>query len=40
MVEPGLRETNRSLLLRNMFWDPAAAIENGGAGIEKMLAGI
>jgi hypothetical protein len=39
MVEPGNREANRSLLLRNMFWDPAASVENGGYGIERMLAG-
>jgi hypothetical protein len=39
MVEPGLRTSNRSLLLRNMYWDPSASIEDGGAGIERMLAG-
>jgi hypothetical protein len=39
MVEPGLRASNRTLLLRNMFWDPAAGLENNGAGIEQMIAG-
>jgi hypothetical protein len=39
MVEPGLRASNRTLLLRNMFWDPAAGLENNGAGLEQMIAG-